>query len=168
MVSSSFFKRKVYQIKEWASKPFVPPQEMRTVKLYFSAPQENYLLAEQREIVVSLNPDQEAKEILKELIKGPRDTSLSPTLPSSAQVRDVWMQNNCIYVDFTSSLTKAHPGGTSGELLTVYSIVNTLLDNFSSYSQVQILIQGKPAETLAGHINISEPLSKNSNLIKNP
>lgn len=168
MISSSFFERKVYEIKEWVSKPFLPPQEMRTVKLYFSAPQENYLLAEEREIIISSNPNQEAEEILEELIKGPGETSLSPTLPSSARVRDVWMEKNCIYVDFTSSITTAHPGGSSGELLTVYSIVNTLLDNFPSYSQVQILIQGEPGETLAGHVNITEPLNKNSDLIKNP
>ncbi len=168
MVSSSFFKRRVYEIKEWVSKPFLPPQEMRAVNLYFSALQENYLLAEEREIIISSNPNQEAEEILEELIKGPGERSLSPTLPSSAQVRDVWMEKNCIYVDFTSSITETHPGGSSGELLTVYSIVNTLLDNFPSYSQVQILIQGKPGETLAGHVNISEPLSKNPDLVKNP
>jgi len=168
MVSSSFFERKVYEIKEWVSKPFLPPQEMRTVKLYFSAPQENYLLAEEREIIISLNPNREVEEILEELIKGPRDISLSSTLPSSTRVRDVWVEKNCIYVDFTSSLTEAHPGGSSGELLTVYSIVNTLLDNFPSCSYVQILIQDKPAETLAGHVNITEPLSKNPDLVKNP
>lgn len=164
--SSSLFKRKVYEIKEWVSRPFLPPQEMRTVKLYFSASQENYLLSEEREIFASINPNKEAKQILEELIKGPREPSLSPTLPSSTQIRDVWMEGDCIYVNFSSSLAKAHPGGSSGELATVYSIVNTLLDNFPAYSRVQILIQGKPRETLAGHINISEPLRANLDLIK--
>jgi len=98
--------------------------------------------------------------ILEELIKGPTNSSLSPTLPSQTEVRALYI------MDFSSSLKEKHPGGSTGELLTVYSIVDTLLANFPSQSRVQILIQGQPRETLAGHIDIREPLSKNTDIIR--
>ena len=69
-------------------------------------------------------------------------------------------------MDFSSALAEDHPGGSTGELITVYSIVDTLLTNFPSQSKVQILIQGKPRETLSGHIDIRKPLSKNTDIIR--
>lgn len=156
---------KGYQIKEWITKPS-PPQEMKIVKLYFSESTGKRLVSEERKIIASPQIGQEAKLILKELIEGPKDSSLNPTLPSETQIRAVYVKDDCFYVDLSSSLKEKHPGGSTGELLTIYSIVNTLLENFPSQSQVQILIQGNPAETLAGHIDIRNPLSKNFSVVK--
>jgi len=157
---------KAYQLKEWFVKP--PPPEMKTVKLYFSEPRGEYLVYEERKIVASPEIPKEAKSILRELIRGPDDSSLSATLPSEAEIRAAYIEDNCLYVDFSSALREKHSGGTTAELLTVYSIVNTLLDNFPSQSYVQILIQGMPAETLAGHIDIRNPFSKNFDIVKQP
>lgn len=157
---------KAYQLKEWFVKP--PPPEMKTVKLYFSEPRSEYLVYEERKIVASPEIAKEAKSILRELIRGPDDSSLSATLPSEAEIRAAYIEDNCLYVDFSSTLREKHSGGTTAELLTVYSIVNTLLDNFPSQSYVQILIQGMPAETLAGHIDIRNPFSKNFDIVKQP
>lgn len=156
---------KGYQIKEWITKPS-PPQEMKIVKLYFSESTGKRLVSEERKIIASPQIGQEAKLILKELIEGPKDSSLNPTLPSETQIRAVYVKDDCFYVDLSSSLKEKHSGGSTGELLTIYSIVNTLLENFPSQSQVQILIQGEPAETLAGHIDIRNPLSKNFSVVK--
>lgn len=156
---------KGYQIKEWITKPS-PPQEMKIVKLYFSESAGERLVSEERKIIASPQIGEEAKLILKELIEGPKDSSLNPTLPSQTEIRAVYVKDDCFYVDFSSSLKEKHPGGSTGELLTIYSIVNTLLENFPSQSQVQILIQGEPAETLAGHIDIRNPLSKNFSVVK--
>jgi spore germination protein GerM len=71
-----------------------------------------------------------------------------------------------VRVNFNSALTKNHPGGSSAELMTVYSIVNTLTLNFPQIKRVQILIDGKPIETIAGHLSLREPLSPKPDLIK--
>ena len=61
-----------------------------------------------------------------------------------------------------------HPGGSMQELLTVYSLVNTLLVNLPTASAVQILIDGREADTLAGHVDLRRPLRKNEALIVTP
>lgn len=160
-------REKGYQIKDWVIQPR-PPREMKMVKLYFSDPQAEHLILEERKVVALPYMSEEAKEILKELIKGPLDSSLKPTIPLQTEVEDVYLKDDCFYVNFSLALKEKHPGGSSGELLTVYSIVNTLLINFPSQSRVQILIQGKPEETLAGHIDISNPLGKRVKYIKEP
>jgi len=165
IIFAPLIQEKGYQIKEWITKPSPPAPPLKEVELYFSSPEGKYLFPEERKIITSSEPAKEAKLILKELIKGPTDSSLSPTLPSQTEVRAVYTEGDCIYVDFSSSLSEKHPGGSTGELLTVYSIVNTLLANFPSQSRVQILIQGEPRETLAGHIDIKEPLDKNTEIV---
>jgi germination protein M len=160
-------REKGYQIKDWVIQPR-PPQEMKVVKLYFSDPQAEHLILEERKVVALPYISGEAKEILKELIKGPLDSSLKPTIPLQTEVEDVYLKDDCFYVNFSLALKEKHPGGSSGELLTVYSIVNTLLINFPSQSRVQILIQDKPVETLAGHIDIRNPLRQRLDIVKEP
>ena len=52
------------------------------------------------------------------------------------------------------------------ELFTVYAIVNAATVNLPAIVRVQILIDGKEADTLAGHVDIRNPLSKNLTLVK--
>ena len=52
------------------------------------------------------------------------------------------------------------------ELLTVYSVVNTLLVNLPTMTEVQILIDGQEADSLAGHVDLRRPLRKNEGLIQ--
>ena len=68
------------------------------------------------------------------------------------------------YVD----LSKEAAGGTAGsheELLSVYSIVNSLTVNFPAVKRVQILVDDRPVATLAGHVDLSRPLPPDMTLL---
>ena len=65
------------------------------------------------------------------------------------------------YVDLSREASAAHPGGSLNELLTVYTIVNAVTANLPAVTAVQLLIDGKPVETLAGHVDLRRPLEKN-------
>jgi hypothetical protein len=64
-------------------------------------------------------------------------------------------------VDLSRDASAAHPGGSLNELLTVYTIVNALTANLPAVSAVQLLVDGKQVETLAGHVDLRRPLAKN-------
>jgi hypothetical protein len=51
-------------------------------------------------------------------------------------------------------------------MMTVYSIVNSLTLNFPQIKRVQILIEGKSIETIAGHLSLKQPISSKADLIK--
>ncbi len=53
------------------------------------------------------------------------------------------------------------PAARSTRLFTIYSIVNALTVNLPAITRVQILIDGKEADTLAGHVDLRHPLQKN-------
>jgi hypothetical protein len=66
-----------------------------------------------------------------------------------------------VWLDFSDHLSRDHPGGSSAEIITVYSIVNTVLLNFTEETKVRILIDSLEIETLAGHIDCSKPFVAN-------
>ena len=55
--------------------------------------------------------------------------------------------------------------GSQAELMLAYSIVQTLASNLPSVRQVQLVVNGQPADTLGGHLSIERPLRPNPRLI---
>ncbi len=70
------------------------------------------------------------------------------------------------YVDLSGEVVTAHTGGTLNELLTVYTIVNAVTINVPAIRSVQILVGGKEVPTLAGHVDLRQPLAKNAALVQ--
>jgi spore germination protein GerM len=140
--------------------------ERREVLLYFSDSEGEYLIGEKREILRKGEVKEEAKETILELIKGP-EGKLIPTLPPRTKLLTLQMNEAGVAkVNFSSALSKDHPGGSSAEMMTVYSIVNSLSLNFPKIKRVQILIDGKPIETIAGHLSLKQPISPKPDLIR--
>lgn len=141
-------------------------EQRREVVLYFSDQKGEYLIGEKRKIIKKGGPAEDAIEVIDELIKGPRG-KLVPTLPHRTKCINLKIDERGIAaVNFNKVLSKEHPGGSSAEILTVYSIVNSLAQNFPQVKQVQILIDGKPVETIAGHLSLKQSIAPNSGLIK--
>ena len=140
----------------------VPTEEMVEVNLYFSDSQAMYLFPEKRKITQTPSL---ARQVVIELIKGPENPNLYPTIPKEAQVNEVYIADDIVYIDLSEEIFKNHPGGSSGELMTVYSIVNTLTE-ITPIRGVQILVEGNEKESLVGHIDISMPLIRDENWIK--
>jgi len=130
-------------------------------KVYFSNSQAAYLIPERREV----KKNQLYSNLIQELIAGPNSEELNKTIPPQTELLGVRVKDKIARVDFSQELMDDHWGGTAGETMTVYSIVNTLTQ-FNSVDQVQILIAGQQVETLAGHIELSQPISFNSQIIK--
>jgi spore germination protein GerM len=141
-------------------------EKKKEVLLYFSDSEGEYLIGEKRKILKKNVVKEEAKETIIELIKGPKGKLIS-TLPPRTKLLTLQINDaGLAKVNFTLALSKDHPGGSSAEMMTVYSIVNSLALNFPQIKRVQILIDGKPIETIAGHLSLRQPISPKSDLIK--
>ncbi|GAB6138854.1 GerMN domain-containing protein [Halanaerobaculum tunisiense] len=131
------------------------------VKLYFSNQQAQYLVVEDRE--VKLN--KLYQNVIQELIKGPQNDNLVETISEGVKLLDLEVEEGIAKVDFSQELVTNHPGGTAGELMTVYSVVNTLTQ-LEDINQVQILVAGQEVDTLVGHLNLKQPLEFKNNLVE--
>lgn len=151
------------------------PLQRKQVQLFFSSEDGEALVSEKREILVPVELREQVKGVLWELIKGPGSrmpggspSGAGPTIPQGVVLREVFLDpsQGGAYVNFSGDLVRNHPGGSQTEALTVFSIVNTLTLNFPQIKKVQILVEGKEIETLAGHIFIQEPLVTDRSWIK--
>ena len=66
------------------------------------------------------------------------------------------------YVDLSRDVVTGHTGGSRDELLTIYTIVNALTSNLPAVTSVQVLVDGKEVDTLAGHVDLRQAAREES------
>ncbi len=133
-----------------------PPAETKLVTLFLPSDEDSLLHPETREIPASPSVTEEAGRVVEELIKGSERGYLSP-FPPGTRLRQLFITKEGVaYVDFSRDITDRQLSGSSAELATVYSVVNTLAFNFRTIKRVFILVEGEEKETLGGHISLSK------------
>jgi len=137
------------------------------VIVYFGDFQAEYLVPEKHTVKTKddTNPHLLAEIVINELIAGPYDKSLNPTIPPETRLLSIEIKDKIAYVDFSPELKTNHWGGTAGETMTITSIVNTLTE-LENIDKVQILIEGEKQDSLAGHWYIGDPLERDEKIIK--
>jgi len=164
LIFSLFHREILNTFKPWFEKKVV--REKKVVTLYFSDSEGEYLVGEKREILKKREAREEAEETITELIKGPKG-KLIPTLPLRTKLLSLQLdERGLAKVNFNKALSKDHPGGSSAEIMTVYSIVNSLTLNFPQIRRVQILMEGEVGESIAGHLSLDQPISPNADLVR--
>lgn len=136
----------------------------REVKLYFVSEDGKHLSEERAAIKKGALAD-EIRAVAEGLIKGSND-SLERTIPVGTRIHSVRVKGKTALIDFSSHIKIKHWGGSTAELLTIYSIVNAVTVNFNQIEMVQILIEGERFVSLAGHIKINRPIGPDLELIE--
>lgn len=137
------------------------------ITLYFGDEQAMYLLPEKRlvDVAEDISDEDMITVIVEELIAGPTNADLQPTIPAEAKLLKVKLDNDIAYIDFNEEMRSKHGGGSAGETMTITSLVNSVTE-LGKVNKVQLLIAGKIPETLSGHWDTSEPIGRNLDIIK--
>jgi spore germination protein GerM len=138
-----------------------PPATVRriTATLFYVSDDGMSLVQVQREVPFSATPAQQARAIIEAQL-APVAPQVS-AIPAGAKLRDVFItERGDAFVDLSGDVSARHPGGSLNEIFTVYSIVNALTVNLPAVTRVQILVDGKEVDTLAGHVDLRHPLAK--------
>jgi len=137
-----------------------------TVHLYFSDEGHSRLKAESRTLTLSDGVVERAKTMVHALIEGPSN-AFGRTLPRETELLALYLaEDGVAYVSLNKAVSDKHPGGSLTELLSLYSVVNTLALNIPEIEAVKFLIDGREAKTLAGHIDLRYPFRPDLLLIK--
>jgi germination protein M len=131
---------------------------VQSVFLTFAGAGATGIVDERRDIVVPEDRATKAVRILEELVAGPTVQGADRTLPAGTRINSVVFDDTGeVFVDFSPELVRNHPGGSTGELYTIRSVVRTLALNFPDVERVRFLVDGQEIETIAGHIDASVP-----------
>jgi len=130
-------------------------------RLFYVSEDGTSLTAVDRDVAFGDTAADQAREIIAAQI-APVAVPFVSAIPAGTMLRGVFVTDRGrAYVDLSREVTSAHTGGTSDELLTVYTIVDALTANLPAITSVQILVDGKQVQTLAGHVDLRRPLSRN-------
>lgn len=137
------------------------PQRRITATLFYVAEDGMSLVPAQREIPFAEPVVEQARQVILAQIARPEPPLVS-AIPADTALRAIYLgERGDLFVDLTSQLSTQHPGGSLDELFTVYTIVNSVTVTLPAITRVQILIDGREVDTLAGHVDLRNPLSKN-------
>lgn len=140
-------------------------KEKFKASLYFSDSNERFLAAETRFIPKGKNQSAQVTEIVNALIDGPH-AGLVRTVPEKSRLINARVDSSGIAViNFDSAFLENHPGGSSSEIATIYSLTNSITRNIPEVKKVKILVDGKEMETLKGHIDARYPFAPNMDLV---
>ncbi len=108
------------------------------------------------ELNLSADPEQRAKQLIAVLIENV-PSQAQRTLPADAALLQFYLlPNGTAIADFSETLETETPSGILNEQLALDSVVRTLGANLSNVYRLKILIRGQDADTLAGHLDLSD------------
>lgn len=138
-----------------------PPGRKIKARLYYVGDDGTKLKAVEREVAYGDGTVEQARQIIEAQIAPVAEPFVS-AVPPGTTLRSIFVTGRGeAYVDLSREASAAHGGGTLDELLTVYTIVDALTENLPAVSSVQLLVNGKEVDTLAGHVDLRRPLAKN-------
>lgn len=146
------------QAPSFISLPSLRKPGEQEIKIYFSNEDATRLVPEKRRVLLGAGTAADATAITSELLSGPSSPTLLRTIPPGTRLLNAYRADSMLVLDFTQELRANHPKGSTAELMTVYSIVNTMAENLREITEVQILVEGQEIETLAGHVDLARPL----------
>ena len=147
----------------------LPPSMLgRKIKarLFYVSEDGTRLTGVEREVVYGEGPAAQAQLIINAQL-APVAAPLVSAVPPGTTLRALYLNaKGEAYVDLSRDVVTAHTGGSRDELLTIYTIVNALTSNLPAVRSVQVLVNGKEVDTLAGHVDLRRPLEKNLTLVE--
>jgi hypothetical protein len=139
--------------------PVAPPASgpTETVTLYVADDAAGMLRARAAQIPLPGGRQQRAEELLRTLLRIYQQPGAAHPLAPAADIRGIYMVDpGAAVIDLNAAFADQHRSGILSEQLTVNSLVETLAVNVPGIQRVNILVEGKPRDTLAGHADLTQ------------
>jgi hypothetical protein len=154
-------RRQAGQLESSASDalPVPPPASgpTETVTLYVADDAAGMLRARSAQIPLPGGRQQRAEELLRALLRIYQQPGAAHPLAPAADIRSIYLvAPGTAVIDLNAAFADQHRSGILSEQLTVNSLVETLALNVPGINRVNILVEGKTRDTLAGHADLTE------------
>ncbi|MFZ1132894.1 MAG: GerMN domain-containing protein, partial [Terriglobales bacterium] len=127
------------------------------VTLYVADDAAGLLRARPAQIPLPGGRQQRAEEILRGLLRIYQQPGAAHPLAAAADIRSIYLVDpGAAVIDLNAAFADQHRSGILSEQLTVNSLVETLAVNVPGIQRVNILVEGKTRDTLAGHADLSD------------
>src|SRR5271154_990677 len=139
--------------------PVTPPATGPTesVTLYVADDAAGELRSRSAQIPLPGGRQQRAEELLRALLRIYQQPGAAHPLAPASDIRSIYLIDpGAAVIDVNAAFADQHRSGILSEQLTVNSLVETLAINVPGIQRVNILVEGKTRDTLAGHADLTE------------
>lgn len=106
-----------------------------------------------------------ARAALEALIAGPAaGEQVAAVIPKGTRLLEVNISEGTALVNLSKEFRQNHPGGSAGEVMTLYAIANTLTE-FPTVRIVRIWVDGKELQQFI-HMDLRNGLQRRTDLIE--
>lgn len=145
--------------------PVVPTAHI-TATLFYGSVDGQALVPLRREVPLADGVVAQGAAILRAQLEA-APVPLISVIPKGTTLRAFYVSDRGdAFVDLSREMSTAHPGGSLMELLTVYAVVNAVTANLPRVQRVQLLVDGREVDTIAGHIDVRRPLVRDTSLVR--
>lgn len=144
------------------------PQRKIRARLFFVSEDGLHLVAVEREIPYGEGTIEQARRIVEAQLDA-APPPFAQAIPAGTRLLGLYVtEQGHAYVDLSADISRQHTGGSLDELFAVYQIVNALTVNLPAIAAVQILVDGREVDSLAGHIDLRRPLPRSLGWVTEP
>jgi spore germination protein GerM len=144
------------------------PQETAhiTATLFYASSDGQSLVAIKRDVPLASGVVEQGRQILLTELQAAPQPYLK-VIPEGTTLRGFYVTDRGdAFVDLSPEVSRAHPGGSLNELMTVYALVNAVTTNLPAVQRVQLLVDGKEVDAIAGHVDVRRPLTRDMSLVR--
>jgi Sporulation and spore germination len=137
-----------------------------TATLFYASSDGRSLVPVRRDVPLASGVVEQGRQILLTALQTPPAPYIK-VIPEGTTLRAFYVTDRGdAFVDLGPEIVRAHPGGSLNELLTVYALVNAVTANLPAVQRVQLLVDGKEVDAIAGHVDIRRPLTRDTSLVR--
>jgi hypothetical protein len=134
--------------------------------LFYASPDGDALVPVRREVELAEGLEAQGRQIVASQLAPAPEPHVSP-IPPGTMLRAFFVtERGDAFVDLSREVSSAHPGGSMSEALTVQAIVNAVIANLPAVKRVQLMVDGREVDTIAGHVDVRRPLTRDLSLIR--
>lgn len=143
---------------------FIPDEEAQMLTLYFPQKDKDNFRGEIRKVFRRKMLTAQATQIIEELLKGPSSKDLYSAIPAQTRLRGLFFDSGTFIVDLSRDFSECKNLGATEQALAIYSLVNSLTE-LDPKAKIKILVNGSEQLDEAGHIDLSQPLTRLQEMI---
>lgn len=142
-----------------------PPLARITATLFYASADGLSLVPVRRDVPLDRGTVAQGRQIVQSQLQDPPPGAVS-VVPRGTMLRAFYVTRvGEAFIDVSPEIVAGHPGGAQYEMLTVQALVHAVTANLPAVRRVQILVDGREVDTLAGHIDLRRPLSPDASVL---
>ena len=144
---------------------YIPQEDVQIIQVYYGVIGKDSIESESKRVRKSKMLISQARQIVNYLLEKPGNERLYKLVPDGTYLRGLFYEAGVYTIDLSREFNNVLNYGPSEQILTVYSIVNSLTES-DPKAKVRFLVNGTEMESEEGHVDFGANLTRLESIIE--